>query len=509
MESHLFYCYSLLVSIVVVLLSIFLWRRNKKRLLLPPGPPAWPIVGNLFQLSRKPNEALSALSAQYGPLMTIFLGMKTAVVVSSAAMAKEVFKTHDHIFAGRAPIHAATILSYDKSSIIWDQNGSQWRKFRRICTTELFSSKKIQALQHVRRDSVSQMIQLIFQENGLKGKSVNLADLIFHTTMNMISNMIFSAKVFDPNNPESVEFLSATTSWVVFAEKPNLADFYPWLGFLDLHGVDRKIAASLKRAYYFLDLWINNRLATRSRELNDEREKEKDFLDVLLDMRGHDLSLTDIRSIIFDLLIAGFDTTSATIEWAMAELIHNPDKMEKVQGELEEVVGHSRRVEESDTDHLPYLHAVVKEVLRLYPPGPLLIPHKASSSCEIGGSVIPKDTQVWVNVWAIARDPGVWKEPSKFMPERFLEGEGAKMDFKGQDFELIPFGAGRRICLGLPLADKMLHLILASLVHSFDWSLPNGMSAKELDMDYIFRVVLRKSQNLEAIPTPRLQHHIY
>ena len=183
--------------------------------------------------------------------------------------------------------------------------------------------------------------------------------------------------------------------------------------------------------------------------------------------------------------------------------------MGKLQEELEEVVGHSRRVEESDIDHLPYLHAVVKEVLRLYPPGPLLIPRKASSSCEIGGFVIPKDIQVWVNVWAIARDPVVWKEPSKFMPERFLEGEGADMDFKGQDFELIPFGAGRRICLGLPLADKMLHLILASLIHSFDWSLPNGMSTKELDMDYIFRVVLRKGQNLEAIPTPRLQHHLY
>ncbi|XP_057859141.1 cytochrome P450 76C2 [Cryptomeria japonica] len=509
MDTHLLYCYSVLVSSVLVLLSVLLWRRNAKSLPLPPRPPAWPLIGNLFLLGKKPNESLFALSQQYGPLMTLFLGMKTIVVVSSAAMAKEVLKTHDNIFAGRVVIHAAKILSHHKSSIIWAENGSQWRKFRRICTTELFSPKKLQTSQHVRRDSVFQMIQLVFQENSLKEKSVNFADLIFHTGLNMLSNMMFSTKVFDPNNPDSVKFTNALTSGVKLAEKPNLADFFPWLEFLDLHGVDHKMAAHLKRAHHFLDLWISNRLARRSRELNDEREKEKDFLDVLLDLRSHDLSLTNIRAIIFDLLVAGSDTTGATLEWALAELIHNPDKMKKVQVELEEVVGHSRRVEESDIEHLLYLHAVVKEVLRLYPAGPLLIPHRATSSCEIEGFLIPKDTQVWVNVWAIGRDPAVWKEPCKFMPERFLEGEKAKKDFKGQDFEFIPFGAGRRICLGLPLADKMLHFILASLLHSFDWRLPNGTSTKELDMDYLFGVVLKKRQNLQAIPTPRLQHHIF
>nr|AKH41021.1 cytochrome P450 CYP76AA21 [Thuja plicata] len=507
--AHLLYCYYVLVSIVLILLSVLLWRKNTKRLLLPPGPPAWPIVGNLFLLGKKPNESLFALSGQYGPLMTLFLGMKTTVVASSAAMAKEVLKTHDNILAGRVPIHAATVLSYDKSSIIWDQNGSQWRKLRRICTTELFSPKKLQALQHVRTESVFQMIRLIFQEYFLNGNRVNFADIIFNTALNLISNMMFSTKVFDPNNPDCMEFTNALTSWVKLAERPNLADFFPWLGFLDLQGVDRKIGAHLKRAHYFLDLWISYRLARRSREAEEEGETEKDFLDLMLDMRAHDLSLTDIRAVLFELLMAGSDTTSGTLEWAMAELIHNPDKMKKAQVELEEVVGHSRRVEECDIDNLPYLHAVVKEVLRMYPAGPLLIPHRATSSCEIEGFVIPKDTQLWVNAWAVGRDPAVWNAPSKFMPQRFLEGEKAKLDFKGQDFDLIPFGAGRRICLGLPLADKMLHFILASLIHSFDWSLPDGMIAEELDMDYLFGVVLKKRQNLQAISTPRLPHNIY
>ncbi|GLJ31910.1 hypothetical protein SUGI_0642290 [Cryptomeria japonica] len=510
MDKHLVFWFSVLVSSFVVVFSVFmLWRRKTKSLPLPPGPRAWPIIGNLFLLGKKPNESLFALSQQYGPLITLFLGMKTTVVASSAAMAKEVLKTHDNILAGRTVKHSMKILSYHKSSIIWAQNESHWRKFRRIATTELFSAKKLQASEHVRKDSVFQMIRLIFEENRVKGKSVNLGDLMIHTSLNMLGNLMLSTNVFDPNNPDAVDFTNAITSWVELVEKPDLADFFPWLGFLDLQGVGRKIGAHLKRAHYFLDLCISNRMARRSRDPNDEREKERDFLDVLLDMQGPDLSQTDIRAILFDLLMAGSDTSAATVGWAMGELIRNPDKMKKTQVELDETVGRNRRVEESDIEHLPYLHAVVKEILRLYPAGPLMIPHRAATSCEIEGFVIPKDTQVMVNVWAMGRDPNVWKEPSKFMPERFLEGEGAKMEFKGQDFEFIPFGAGRRICLGLPLADKMLHLILASLVHSFDWSLPDGMSTDKVDMDYLFGVVLKKRQKLQAVPTPRLLHNIY
>ncbi|GLJ31908.1 hypothetical protein SUGI_0642260 [Cryptomeria japonica] len=481
MDKQMVFWISLLVSSFVVLFSVFMvWRRKTKSLPLPPGPPAWPIIGNLFLLGKKPNESLFALSQQYGPLITLFLGMKTTVVVSSATMAKEVLKTHDNILAGRTVQHSMTTFSYNKSLIIFAQNESHWRKLRRICTIELLSPKKLQASQQVRRDSVFEMIRFIFEENSMKGKRVNFADLIFHTAMNVISNMMFSTKVFDPNNPDCVEFTDALISWAKLVGKPRLADFFPWLGLLDLHGVDGKLEAHLKRAHHFLDVWISSRLARRSREMNDERETEKDFLDVMLDMGAHDLSLTDIRAILFELLSAGGDTTSATLEWAMVELIRNPDKLKIIQVELEDSVT-----------------------------GPLMIPHRATSSCEIEGFLIPKDTQVLVNVWALRRDPTVWKEPSKFMPERFLEVLKAKMEFTGQDFQFIPFGSGRRICLGLPLADKMLHLLLASLIHSFEWSLPDGLRAEEVDMDYTVGVVLKKRQKLQPIPSPRLPHNIY
>nr|ATG29895.1 CYP76AA66 [Taxus chinensis] len=508
MDTRSAYCLPLLVTTVLLLFSVLLiWRRKKKTLPLPPGPPGWPLVGNLLQLGEKPNESLFALSRQYGPLMTLSLGMKTTVVVSSPSMAKEFLKTHDQMFSGRSVIQAAKAHSYHKTSVIWGQYGSYWRKLRRISTTELMSAKKVQALQHLRREPLLQMIQLLFEG---KGNSVNIFHTILHTALNMMSNMMLSTKVFDTENPDSVEFTNALTSWVKLAEKPNFADFFPWLGLLDLQGVSRELTAYLRRAHKFLDAFIGNRLETRNRERGrGDREAEKDFLDILLELRADDLTLIDIRALIFELLMAGSDTTGATVEWAMAELIHRPHIMKLVQAEVDQVVGRNRRVEESDIDSLPYLHAVVKEVLRLHPAGPLMIPHRADSSCEVAGFGIPKHTQVWVNVWAIGRDPAIWKEPLEFMPQRFLEGETSKMEFKGQDFEFIPFGAGRRICLGLHLADKMVNLILASLVHSFDWTLAGGMSGEEMDMSDLFGVVLKKRIELEAIPTPRLPHTVY
>ena len=191
----------------------------------------------------------------------------------------------------------------------------------------------------------------------------------------------------------------------------------------------------------------------------------------------------------------------------MAELICNPEKMKRAQADLDEVVGRNRRVEESDTERLPYLCAVVKEVFRLHPAVPFLIPHRADERCEISGFVIPKHSQIIVNVWAIGRDPAIWNEPSKFVPERFIDSKMSSVDYRGQHFELIPFGAGRRICVGLPLASRMIHLVLASLLHSFDWTLPKG--TVQLDMTEKFGITMAKAVPLEAIPTARLPPDVY
>lgn len=202
-----------------------------------------------------------------------------------------------------------------------------------------------------------------------------------------------------------------------------------------------------------------------------------------------------------DIFDAGTDTTASTLEWAMAELVKNPYMMVKVQDEIEQAIGKGcSMVQESDISKLPYLQAIIKETLRLHPPTVFLLPRKADADVELYGYVVPKNAQVLVNLWAIGRDPKVWKNPEVFSPERFLE---SNIDYKGRDFELLPFGAGRRICPGLTLAYRMLNLMMANFLHSYDWKLEDGMHPKDLDMDEKFGITLQKVKPLQVIPVPR------
>lgn len=196
---------------------------------------------------------------------------------------------------------------------------------------------------------------------------------------------------------------------------------------------------------------------------------------------------------------AGSDTSSSTVEWAMAELMQNPKSMSRVCDELSQVIGLGKNIKESEIGQLPYLQAVVKETFRLHPPAPLLLPRQAEMTMKIAGYTIPKGTRIFVNVWAMGRDKDIWPEPEKFIPERFL---GSKIDFKGVHFELIPFGAGRRICPGMPLANRMVHLILGSLLNQFKWNLPVEVERNGIDMSEKFGLTLAKATPLCALVTP-------
>lgn len=206
-----------------------------------------------------------------------------------------------------------------------------------------------------------------------------------------------------------------------------------------------------------------------------------------------------------EMFIAGTDTTTSTLEWAMAELLHNPNTLNKVQSELRRTLGPNKKLDESDIENLPYLKAVIKETLRLHPPLPFLVPHMAMDSCKMLGYYIPKETQILVNVWAIGRDPKTWENPLEFKPERFL---GPNMvDFKGHNFEFIPFGSGRRMCPAVPLASRVLPLALGSLLLSFDWVLADGLKPDDMDMTERMGITLRKAVPLEVIPIPFKGHH--
>ena len=199
------------------------------------------------------------------------------------------------------------------------------------------------------------------------------------------------------------------------------------------------------------------------------------------------------------MIIAGTDTSFITLEWAMTELVRYPGVMKKLQEEIRGIANRDSVVREEDLRGMSYLKAVIKEVLRLYPAAPILLPHESMETCQIQGYEIPAGTRVIVNAWAIARDPEFWEAPDEFRPERFLESD---VDFRGHDFQFIPFGAGRRICPGLNFAVSTLELAIANLVHRFDWRLPEGMEVEDLDMTEAPGLTTRRKEKLQLVASP-------
>ncbi|RWR90886.1 putative Cytochrome P450 [Cinnamomum micranthum f. kanehirae] len=456
-------------SLMIILASsacIYIYvlvRERSHQHKLPPGPSPTPIFGNFFQLGSKPNESLAELAKKYGPIMTIRLGHTLVVVVSSATMAKEVYQKNDQALAGRPSGEAIRVFDYDKLTMGWTPTGAHWRKIRMVCNTQIFSSKKLNADQGLRRQKSS----------------------------------IFSTDLIDISSDSGKELKNAVHGVIEEAGRPNLADHLPMLSLIDPQGVRRRITGHFKTLYAILDKLVDERIQSRA---SSKTFGQNDLLDVLLDHsqdHASEINSPHIKPQIMELLMAGGDTTSVSLEWIMAELVCNPNVMSKARSEIKDIVGLGREVEESDIARLPYLQAIIKETLRLHPTAPLLIPHKAETSVEIGGYTVPKNTQVSVTAWAIGRDPKIWEDPSSFQPERFL---GSDVDVKGQDYDLIPFGSGRRICPGMPFALRTLHIILASLLHSFDWKLPDGMTPMDVNMDYKIGLNMQMVSPLLAIP---------
>ena len=246
---------------------------------------------------------------------------------------------------------------------------------------------------------------------------------------------------------------------------------------------------------------------------NVDKVRHEDFVDILLSIvhqtvdpeneQSDVIDRTNIKAILLDMIVAGIDTATTTIEWALSELFRHPRVMKKLQDEIQNVVGNKRMVEENDLKKFNYLDMVVDETLRLYPVGPLLLPRECRESITIDGCFIKEKTRVIVNAWAIGRDSNVWSENAdEFYPERFI---GKKMNYQGQELESIPFGSGRRRCPGIQLGLVTVRLVVAQLVHCYNWELPHNISPSNLNMEEKFGVTIPRAQHLHAIPSYRLE----
>ncbi|KAL0397813.1 UNVERIFIED_CONTAM: cytochrome [Sesamum calycinum] len=463
---------------------------------LPPGPNPLPVIGNILELGEKPHQSLAKLSKIYGPLMRLKLGSMTTVVVSSPEMAKIVLQKYDQLFSSRTQVDAARVLDHHKHSVAWVPVDNLWRKIRKLCKENMFSVHRLDGSQGLRREKLRNLRDYVKDCCG-NGEAVNIGRAAFTTSLNLMSATLFSKEFATLGSADSSqEFRDIVCGIMSLICKPNLADYFPLLRLVDPHGIFRENTVYFKKCFAIFDEIIRQRQQT-----TDSSTPKNDMLEALLQINQKnesEFSLNDIKHLLLDLFVAGTDTTSSTVEWAMTELLRNPEKMWKARNELRNVAGQKEEIQESDISRLPYLRAVVKETFRLHPAAPLLVPHKAEEDVEINSYIVPKNAQVLVNVWAMGRDSSVWAKPDVFMPERFLETE---TDVHGQHFELLPFGGGRRICVGLPLAYRMVHLMLATLISSFDWKLEEGLKPEEVDMDERFGLTLQKAIPLMAVPT--------
>ncbi|XP_061340581.1 geraniol 8-hydroxylase-like [Gastrolobium bilobum] len=491
-------CVFLLVltfTLAQALRSLLSRGKNNAKYKLPPGPSPLPILGNLLALGKKPHQSLAKLAHIYGPIMSLKLGQVTTIVVSSPEMAKEVLQTHDQFLSNRAVPEAAAVHNHEKYGIAFLPVSPLWRDLRKLCNTQLFSNKSLDESQELRRNKLQELIHDI-QQSSLIGEAVDIGRATFNTAINLLSNTIFSVDLFQSAGSVG-EFKKLIVNIMEEGGKPNLADFFPALRKVDPQRIKSRNGSYIGKIIDISSRLVDQRLKQREVQGFDTNN---DMLNTLLNIaqdNTQEMDRTQIEHLSLTLFLGGTDTIKSTVEWTMAELLKNEKAMSKVKQELEQTIGKGKHVEESDIARLPYLQAVIKETLRLHPPVPFLIPRKAIANVEISGYTIPKDANVLVNVWAIGRNSSIWKNANVFSPERFLSSE---IDVNGRHYELTPFGSGRRICPGYPLALRMLYLMLGSLLNCFDWKLEDGVKIDDMNMDDNFGLTLGKAQPVRIIP---------
>ncbi|KAK9054392.1 hypothetical protein SSX86_025470 [Deinandra increscens subsp. villosa] len=485
------FLFSLTLFYFLYILPKFIKNKSKSS---PPGPPGLPFIGNLHQLDPSTLPAsLRNLAKPYGPIVSLRFGFNSVIVISSPSLAKEVLKTQDLLFCDRPlSFTGERKMSYDGIDIAFSPYGEQWKKMRKIFNHHLFSPKRVQSLSYIREDEIESTMKEM-HDLALSSKMINLSEMMKNVTTNIMLRVNFGKRYQEVFGP-----LDAIQACLV---DRHFSDIWPGLPFSGL--VDQLLGKTnqLEKCFQDLDSFYQKQI---DEHLNNQKHKraneqeEDDVIDILLQLAKDELfSLTheEMRAMLMDVLVAGTDTSAASVVWAMTSLIKNPKMMKKAQEEVRNVIGKNGKINEAD--HLPkltYLKAVVKETMRLYPPTPILLPRETRKDVIINGYEIKKKTQVLVNAWAIGRDPESWENSEEFLPERFLGGRD--IDFKGNDLEFIPFGAGRRICPGMSIGVVTTELLLANLLYLFDWGLPNGVKTEDITYDTMPGITMHKRNEL-------------
>ncbi|KAE8705071.1 putative Cytochrome P450 [Hibiscus syriacus] len=463
---------------------------------------------------RRADITLANMVDKYGTIFTIKLGVHRALVVSSWEIAKECLTINDKAFATRPKLLSMELLGYNYAMIGTAPYGPYWRQVRKFDTIELLSNHRLDSLKHVRESEIKMSVQQLYglwkrkRSSNFDKVLVEMRKWFKDVTLNVILRIIVGKRISESSegDDETKKWKKSLDDIIEMSGKFMVSDALPFLRWLDICGDEKSMRKIAEESDRVMDGWLREH---KQKRVEDEANSEKDFMGVMLsllrDAEEHDADTIN-KATSLALILGGEDTTSITMTWALSLLLNNPDALNKIQQELDIHVGKEKLfVTESDTKNLVFLQSVIKETLRLYPAAPLSIIHEAIENCTVNGYHIPAGTWLILNLQKIQRDPCVWENPTDFLPERFMTvNEG--VDVRGQNFQLIPFGSGRRMCPGVSFALQILQITLANLLHWFEFETPSG---EAIDMREAAGITSSKATPLELHITPRLPAFVY
>ncbi|KAH6814709.1 hypothetical protein C2S51_023727 [Perilla frutescens var. frutescens] len=487
------------------------WKKSRSidEVNLPPGPKKLPIIGNLHLISEPPFRCFRDLAKQHGPIMHLKLGEVDMIVVSSPEIAKEILKDNP-IFLNRPESIALKIFWYNYISIAFSPYGEYWRQMRKICIMELLSNKNVRSFSSIRKDEVSRLVESI-RLSAAAAAPINLTEKVISSLSSVTCRAAFGMVCRDKES-----LIKLVREGLQMGAGFSIADIFPsskiagalsWGTKLRLMRMRRKMDAILDDIIHQHEENLARMETTTTTGDNNRRGNgelgNEDLVDVLLRIKnGGELEFpigyNNIKAVLFDMFAGGSESSASILDWVMIELLRNPQVMAKAQTEVREMMK-GGSIEEEDIQKMPYLKVVIMETLRLHPQVSI-IPRATKEPCQISGYTIPGKVKVLVNAWAIQRDPDYWADPEKFQPERFQNQPS--VDYTGSDFRYLPFASGKRVCPGMAFGLANVTLPLAHLLYNFNWKLPHGVRAQDLNMIEKTSLSTPRKDELFVVVTP-------